>query len=421
MTESSARASAYCPALQQGLQIRQLDAAGSEPQFLVTFGPRRWRVGSETYQVMRLCDGTRTPGQIAHALCETSGQQVPERFIHRVLDEVLIPNGLLVAGPDGKPLVAARAAARSHLSLKASFLSPERLRAVTQSLAPLFHPAAAAFVVAAALVVRLPALEDLAATAARGASFLTGGEGFLVVVALMMFGLLFHELGHVTACRRFGCDHGPIGVALYLVFPVFFADVRASWELPRRRRLAVDLGGLYFQTLISTLLYLGHSAWGWGPFLTAALGLDMMLIANLFPFFKWDGYWALSDLCGVPNLSQKARGLLFSLVTRRRPEGIDHLPLLTRWFLWMYGAAMLGITLLFVGLLLRYLPSALAEFPVAAQALLHGIARFNVDAAAFALLRLVKLLGIVGGISLLSWQWMRELLANKQRRQGVMR
>lgn len=421
MTQQASVPKEYCPALQQSLQIRPLDAAGSEPQFLVTFGPRRWRVGTETYQVMRLCDGTRTPSLIAAELSGTTGQAVPERFVQRVLEEVLIPNGLLVAGPDGKPL-ATGATARSHLSLKASFLSPERLAAVTRNLAFCFHPAIAVLMVVMALAVRLPVLENLAATVARGASFLTGGKGFLFVAALMMFGLLVHELGHLTACRRFGCEHGAIGVALYLVFPVFFADVRASWELPRHRRLVVDLGGLYFQTLISTLWYLGYFASDWVPFLTAALGLDIMLTANLFPFFKWDGYWALSDIFGIPNLSQKGRGLLFSLVTRKRPDGIDSLPRLTRGLLWIYGACMLAVYLLFVWLVLPYLPSALAEFPAATHAFVREIARSNVDAAAFALLRLVKLLGIVGGISLLSWQWTRDILTRRQiQKQGVVK
>lgn len=400
----------YHPARQQALQMRSLDTAGTEPQFLLTFGARRWQVGLETHQVICLCDGTRTIGQIA------AESAVSERFVQRVLAEFLLPNGLVQFGPDGKPPVVAAAATRSHLSLRASILSPTRLAALTRSLAPLFHPVAALCALAVAVALRLPVIQQIAATVAQGAAFLTGGTGFLEVAALMMLGMLVHELGHVTACRRFGCEHGPIGVAVYLVFPVFYADVRASWELPRYRRLVVDMGGLYFQTLVSTLWYLCAFVTGHLSFQTAALGLDLMLIANLFPFFKWDGYWALSDILGVPNLGQKARGLVLSLVTRNRPSGIDHLPPWTRGVLWLFGACSLAIFPLFAWLLLSYLPSALAEFPVAARGFVQAVAVWNFDGAGFALLRLVKLLGLVGGASLIAWQLLSDLLIRKPKR-----
>ncbi|MBQ4279140.1 MAG: hypothetical protein IJC16_04210, partial [Rikenellaceae bacterium] len=46
----------------------------------------------------------------------------------------------------------------------------------------------------------------------------------LGVIGLYICSSLFHELGHASACRHFGVNHGGIGFALYMNFPVFYTD-----------------------------------------------------------------------------------------------------------------------------------------------------------------------------------------------------
>jgi hypothetical protein len=47
-----------------------------------------------------------------------------------------------------------------------------------------------------------------------------------------------------------------MGVGIYLVWPAFYTDVTDAYRLPRRSRLRVDLGGLYFNAVVADLTLL---------------------------------------------------------------------------------------------------------------------------------------------------------------------
>ena len=142
----------------------------------------------------------------------------------------------------------------------------------------------------------------------------------------MLLSYFIHELGHVTACRRYDCPHGDIGMGIYFVFPVFYADVSKAWRLKRNQRATVDLGGLYFQAILLIIIdiyaYLNNSALAF--MLSWTITLTMLHTLN--PFFKFDGYWLLSDLSGITNLHEKMRSALISLKNKlihNKPLGIE--------------------------------------------------------------------------------------------------
>ena len=118
----------------------------------------------------------------------------------------------------------------------------------------------------------------------------SGGASMWGAVVIAMVGVLFHELGHITACVRYRAKQGGIGVGLYWIWPVFFADVRGSWVLTARERLQVSLGGLYFQSIYVTVLALVGIATG-SPTTAVAIYITMLLMGNtLNPVLKYDGY-----------------------------------------------------------------------------------------------------------------------------------
>ena len=66
------------------------------------------------------------------------------------------------------------------------------------------------------------------------------------IFSLLLFSSFIHELGHASACRHYGIQHGSVGFGLYLNFPVFYTDVSGIWRLPRLQRLSVNMAGIYF-------------------------------------------------------------------------------------------------------------------------------------------------------------------------------
>jgi putative peptide zinc metalloprotease protein len=126
----------------------------------------------------------------------------------------------------------------------------------------------------------------------------------LIYLCVVLAGL-FHELGHATACARFGCPHGGVGFGLYYVFPAFYADVTKAWRLSPKQRAVVDMGGLYFQLFVVVVVGLVAHSTKSTFFYQLFWIISLLMFFTLNPVFKLDGYWLLVDLSGLRNLHRR--------------------------------------------------------------------------------------------------------------------
>lgn len=127
---------------------------------------------------------------------------------------------------------------------------------------------------------------------------------------------LFHELGHASACQFYNIRHGGIGFGLYLNFPVFYTDVSNTWTLPRKKRCIVNVAGVYFQILllIPLLIIYFYTQNDILKYVTIMTNINFIITLN--PFFKFDGYWLMTDLLGVANLRKKMWGVYHLFVEK---------------------------------------------------------------------------------------------------------
>jgi len=121
----------------------------------------------------------------------------------------------------------------------------------------------------------------------------------------MALSSLVHEFGHAAACKYFGMAHGNIGFGLYLNLPVFYTDVTHVWKLSRHQRCVVNFGGVYFQILMLIPLLITAIVEGNELLDYMILLLNFNFTLTMNPFFKFDGYWMMTDLLGIPNLRKK--------------------------------------------------------------------------------------------------------------------
>jgi putative peptide zinc metalloprotease protein len=181
----------------------------------------------------------------------------------------------------------------------------------------------------------------------------------LLVAGLSVASALFHECGHAAGCRRGGARPGRIGVGIYLVWPAFFTNVTDSYRLSRAGRLRTDLGGVYFN-LIFMLGLAGVYAATSAKILLLVIALTHVeMLEQLLPFVRFDGYFILSDLVGVPDLFARIAPVVRGCVSRgdrdpraatlRRTARI----VITAWVFTVIP--LLAVTL---GFLLLFLPSA---------------------------------------------------------------
>jgi hypothetical protein len=145
------------------------------------------------------------------------------------------------------------------------------------------------------------------------------------VLILALFGSVvvatcFHEFGHASACRYGGARPGVMGVGLYLVYPAFYCDVTDAYRLNRAGRLRTDLGGVYFNSIFALLAGALYFATGEEAALLAAVLQHVIMCQQLLPLLRFDGYYVLTDLTGVPDILSRIKPIFRSLVRGRQNE-----------------------------------------------------------------------------------------------------
>ena len=123
---------------------------------------------------------------------------------------------------------------------------------------------------------------------------------------------LVHEFGHAYAFKRFGGEVHEIGVMIFFFMPTMYCNTSDSWLLEDKwKRIAVALGGIYLEIAIfsaATFVW-----WFSGPGTVQTIAINLMFICSLSavivngnPLLKYDGYFVLSDLLEIPNLSKQS-------------------------------------------------------------------------------------------------------------------
>jgi putative peptide zinc metalloprotease protein len=152
----------------------------------------------------------------------------------------------------------------------------------------------------------------------------------MIIPAYLLFlvSLFAHEFGHASACMKGGVEPSEIGIAVYLFFPVFYSDVSASWQLKRWQKVRVDIGGIYFQLCVGGIYLLLFIITRQAVFQWATFMLVSSCLVSLNPFMKFDGYWVLTDIMDVANLSRQPLYLLTyfyrAIFKKQQQAGLRH-------------------------------------------------------------------------------------------------
>ena len=131
---------------------------------------------------------------------------------------------------------------------------------------------------------------------------------FLVTAVLKAL----HEYGHMALCKKYGGSVHRAGILLMIFTPMPFADTTSAWGFRDRwPRLLVGFGGMIVEMFLAALAAIIWSKSG--PGLLKDLAFNAMLVGsvstvlfNLNPLLRFDGYFILSDISGIPNLYQRS-------------------------------------------------------------------------------------------------------------------
>ena len=109
-------------------------------------------------------------------------------------------------------------------------------------------------------------------------------------------------------------------MGIYMVWPAFYTDVTDSYRLPRRDRLRVDLGGLYFNAIVAVVTLGVWLAWRVDALLLLVALQLLQMVKQLSPMIRADGYHILADATGVPDLYAHIGPTLRRLLPGHRRE-----------------------------------------------------------------------------------------------------
>ena len=301
----------------------------TEPRYLVARGDGQLlHVSRLLFLVAATLRESLAPADAAERVSAAYGRTLTPDGLVLLVEHKLQPMGLArldrpayrgaaaPPAPTSPPAPPPRATPLLALHFRRVLVSPRATRAVAAALAPLFHPgvvvaAAAALLAADAWLLRGASLDAAVADTLRTPPVM------LLLLAILLASTLFHEFGHAAACRYGGATPGPIGMALYIIYPAFYTDVTQSYRLGRAGRVRTDLGGVYFNAIFALVLTALYAQTSFAPLLLAIVLVHLELVQQLLPLARLDGYFIVADVIGVPDLFSRVGPILSSLVPGR--------------------------------------------------------------------------------------------------------
>ncbi len=161
-------------------------------------------------------------------------------------------------------------------------------------------------------------------------------EGVIQYAGAVMVVKLLHELGHALAAKKCGCRVPTMGLAFLVMWPVAYTDVTESWKLDsHKKRLMIASAGIVTEALIAAWSIFMWSVLPVGAlkslfFFLGTTSFAATIAINASPFMRFDGYFLLCDILGMPNLHGRSsaytrwwlREKLFGLGDAE-PEALD--------------------------------------------------------------------------------------------------
>jgi putative peptide zinc metalloprotease protein len=266
------------------------------------------------YLVVSAIDGRRTVSEVAEQVTAGFGRTVSAGNIEYLLANKLLPLGLLAvadpaatAGPPGED------AALLGLKLRRTIVPQAGVQFLARLFRPLFRPVVVALVLTA-LIASDAWLFGSGRLGSASRSVLLHPLLLLLVLGLSLVSMLFHECGHAAACRYGGARPGVIGMGIYVIWPAFFTNVTDAYRLGRAGRIRTDLGGVYFNAIFVLPLTAAYLTTGYAPLASAVVLIHLEIAQQLLPSLRFDGYFILADLIGLPDLFRRIGPTLRSLI-----------------------------------------------------------------------------------------------------------
>jgi len=154
-------------------------------------------------------------------------------------------------------------------------------------------------------------------------------------ILFLILGFL-HESSHGLTCKHYGAEVHAMGFHLIFLTPAFFVDVSEAWVYASRwQRFITILAGVWSEMIvcsIATFIWwgtpVGSNAHDVAYKVMLLTGVAVVVV-NMNPLIKLDGYYAFSEIIGFSDIKEKSTAYLSGLVRKeifRLPVEVEFVP-----------------------------------------------------------------------------------------------
>ncbi|MBR3645726.1 MAG: M50 family metallopeptidase [Lachnospiraceae bacterium] len=131
---------------------------------------------------------------------------------------------------------------------------------------------------------------------------------YAVLYAMFVLTIVIHETSHGVTCRYFGGKVGKIGFILLLFQPAFYCDISGVRRIKsRKKQVLTSFAGIYSNLFLMSISMFAFQMTGHKILGLFVLGNASIVLYNIIPLVKLDGYWMLSFATDITNLYDKSR------------------------------------------------------------------------------------------------------------------
>ena len=296
-----------------------------------------FQLGRREENLVRVLDGSRTGLEILDEFGEGGGDRL-DRHQTVLLLSSLYRSGLLDGFPAPSPppmSLFQKAIAKNPLFIRIPVGNPDPLLTrMERALRWLFYPWVVTLLIIVVLAAILAVTGDWQRFTDSAQSVLDADNRLWLFITFLGLKLV-HESGHGLICKHFGGRIPEFGIYFMFFTPLTYVDATSSWAFPSRAvRILVSSGGMIAELLVASIAAIVWASTETGPLNTVAYNTIFSatvttILFNANPLLRYDGYYILSDLTGMPNLYSRAgvaaSGWFRRLVSGVRPENPEAL------------------------------------------------------------------------------------------------
>lgn len=362
-----------CPQLSKDVHIKHVE----KDKYILSQRKYKYQfyINSRTKKLLELVDGKNSITDITKKYNQSSGINLADDEVYNLLYTKFPEKGIILTDKQ-RPIVARKSA--SYLTLRLDLIKSSWLQWLKKFTNPFFKPKAflTIFIAGLGYLLGMFFLETL--------WFYEKPQpieniNLSSVLLYILTTSVIHELGHALAVTSYGLKAGNIGFGFYLFSPVLYTDVSEVWALPLKKRILVNLAGMYAETIFLVLLSILPQMQAIIPHLIVIYFARLLI--NSIPFLRFDGYWILSDITGYPNLNSKGAKHFVMILKAFLTGKIKQVKF--QAFLFFYGMINLLMIILFLVLIISMIESFI-NFPTKLYQFINGdITLKNITAGIF--------------------------------------